>query len=332
MDGLKLMVTGGTGSFGNAFCRHVLDTYSPERLIVYSRDEFKQYQMAERFAHDPRLRFFIGDVRDRDRLARAMKDVDIVFHAAAMKQVVASEYNPNECLHTNIHGAQNIIDAAIDLGVSKVVALSTDKAVKPVNLYGSSKACAEKLFTAANHLAGADGPRFCSVRYGNVIGSRGSVIPLFREQAKTGKVTITHKDMTRYWLRIEDGVEFVANCASFMHGGEVFVLKVPSMRVVDLAEVLAPDCTHTYIGIRPGEKLHEAMVSHEEAANTLEYEDFYVITPMIQMWGAPSYGSYLGQAGKSVAEGFSYSSDNNSVWLDQDDLLKLVSQTDVVHG
>ncbi len=332
MDGKSIMVTGGTGSFGNAFVSYVLENYKPERLIIYSRDEFKQYKMAEKFADNPQLRFFIGDIRDAERLDRAMKGVDTVFHAAAMKQVVASEYNPTECIRTNITGAENLIKVAIDKGVKKVIALSTDKAVKPVNLYGSTKACAEKLFSAANHLSGATGTRFSNVRYGNVIASRGSVIPLFEEQRKTGTLTITHKDMTRYWLRIEQGIEFIVKCSQFMRGGETFVMKVPTMKITDLAEAVAPGCKHKYIGIRPGEKLHETMVGTEESDNALEFDDYYVIKPMIKMWDDNSYDEYDGVKGKPVAKGFHYSSDTNSDWLNVEDILALINETKVVHS
>ena len=332
MRGKKILVTGGTGSFGNAFASVVLEKYAPERLVIYSRDEFKQFKMAQKFGHDDRLRFFIGDVRDEDRLMFAMKDIDIVFHAAAIKQIVTAEYNPMECVKTNIFGAENVIRTAITSGVKKVVGVSTDKAVKPINLYGSTKSCMEKLFIAANHLSGANGTRFSNVRYGNVVGSRGSVVPVFMNQRKTGKITITDERMTRFWLRIEDGVQFVLDCAERMRGGETFVSKIPSMRITDLAQAMAPDCDIEFIGIRPGEKLHEAMVSEEESHFTREYSNFYAILPQIKMWeaydGEPEYD---GQKGKAVEPDFSYTSENNTDWLSPEQLLSLLDETDVVH-
>lgn len=330
MDGKNILVTGGTGSFGNAFTTHILNNYKPNKVVIYSRDEFKQYTMAQKFDNHPALRFFIGDVRDEDRLEFAMKDIDVVFHAAAMKQVVASEYNPIECIKTNILGAENVIRIAIQQKIPKVVAVSTDKAVKPINLYGSTKACMEKLFVAANHLAGADGTRFCCVRYGNVIGSRGSVIPVFLAQRETGELTITDDRMTRFWLRIEDGVAFVDRCARIMKGGEVFVKKVPSMKIPDLAKALAPECKLKTIGIRPGEKLHESMVSEEESMVTREYSDFFVIEPQIKLWESGEDSNYEGDAGKAVEYGFSYTSENNTDWLGVGDILTLIEETDIV--
>ncbi len=329
-DNASIMVTGGTGSFGNAFVEYVLTNYKPARLIIYSRDEFKQYKMAQKFDNHPALRFFIGDVRDEDRLGFAMRGVDYLFHAAAMKQVVTAEYNPIECINTNIIGGENIVRVAIRQGVKKVLAISTDKAVKPVNLYGSTKACMEKLFIAANHLAGRNGPRFSNVRYGNVVGSRGSVVPVFLAQRETGTLTITDERMTRFWLRIEDGVKFVVNCAEMMRGGEIFVRKLPSMRVTDLAEAMAPGCKINIVGIRPGEKLHESMVSEEESLTTYEYDDFYVIQPTIKMWTTEESNAYGGQEGKQVSEGFSYSSDINSDWFNVDQLAEMLTKTKVV--
>jgi UDP-N-acetylglucosamine 4,6-dehydratase/5-epimerase len=260
----------------------------------------------------------------------ATNEIDMVFHAAAMKQVVASEYNPIECIKTNILGAENVIRAAIQRKIPKVVAISTDKAVKPINLYGSTKACMEKLFVAANHLAGAGGPRFACVRYGNVIGSRGSVIPVFQQQRPTGKLTITDDRMTRFWLRIEDGVAFVDRCARIMKGGEVFVKKVPSMRIPDLAMAMAPECKLETVGIRPGEKLHESMVSEEESLVTYEYPEFFVIEPQIKMWEAGTNLNYEGVEGKLVSQGFSYTSENNADWLKVKDILKLIDTTTIV--
>jgi len=327
--GKVVMVTGGTGSFGNAFVKHLLKTEDVRKIIIFSRDEFKQYKMQQRF-NDDRLRFFIGDVRDYERLSFAMKGVDYVFHAAAMKQVVASEYNPDECIKTNVLGTQNLVKAAIEQQVKRVIGVSTDKAVKPVNLYGATKTCMERLLIAGNHLASSGVTRFSLVRYGNVIGSRGSVIPLFREQAKTGKLTITHKDMTRFWLRIEDGVEFVKHCAEIMHGGEIFVKKLPSLAIVDLAKVIAPECEHVYIGIRPGEKLHEEMVSEEESLHTYEFEDMFVIQPSISLWDDVTNREYMGHKGHKVQPGMSYSSQNNPQRLGREELLKLLEQTEVV--
>lgn len=330
LNGSNILITGGSGSFGNAFVRYVLNTYQPARIVIYSRDEYKQFVMANAI-RDDRLRFFIGDVRDESRLDFAMRGVDHVFHAAAMKQVVASEYNPIECVNTNVLGSENLIRASIRAGVKKVVAVSTDKAVKPINLYGSTKACMERLMIAGNHLAGKDGPRFSVVRYGNVIGSRGSVVPVFREQAKSGKLTITDKRMTRFWLRIEDGVAFVDRCARMMIGGEIFVKRIPSMRVTDLADAIDPECKIEVIGIRPGEKLHEAMVSEEESLNTHKFEDFFVIQPSIKLWEAPeTKRTYEGQSGDLVDFGFSYSSDNNDDWLSVQQLRDLMDDTDVV--
>lgn len=334
MDGLNILVTGGTGSFGHAFVSHVLNTYRPNKLIIYSRDEFKQDRMAKTFADHKNsdvLSFFIGDIRDAARLSFVMKGIDIVFHGAAMKQVVASEYNPMECIKTNILGAENLIDAAIRNDVPKVVAVSTDKAVKPINLYGSTKACMEKLFIAANLLAGEGGTRFCNCRYGNVIGSRGSIIPIFRRLAEEGKpMPITDERMTRYWLRIEDGVKFVDHCGQIFRGGETFVKKVPSMKITDLARAIQPNCELKIIGIRPGEKLHEAMVSEEESLFTYEYEDKFVIMPQIKMGASTDDTTYEGETGKAVPVGFSYTSENNTLWLEPQEILDLIRETGVI--
>lgn len=330
LTGKTILVTGGTGSFGHSFVSRVLAAHNPKKVVVFSRDEFKQYRMAQRFNDHPALRFFIGDVRDTDRLNFAMRDVDIVFHAAAMKQVVASEYNPMECIKTNVLGAENVIRIAIQRGVKKVVAVSTDKAVKPINLYGASKACMEKLFVAANHMAGARSTRFSIVRYGNVIGSRGSVIPYFQEQAKTGVLSITDERMTRFWLRIEDGVSFVVDCARIMQGGETFVKKVPSMRIVDLAEAICPSCERKVIGIRPGEKLDEAMVSEEESHFTWEFDDKFVIMPQIKLWDEMGDPEFDGEKGRKVAPGFSYTSANNTEWISPEDIQRLIQETEVV--
>lgn len=322
-NGSSILVTGGTGSFGKAFIRHLLDNYTPRRIVVFSRDELKQFEMANDFAGTDVL-FFLGDVRDEARLERAFKDIDIVIHAAALKQVPAAEYNPMEFIKTNVMGAENIINAAINKGVKRVIALSTDKAVNPMNLYGATKLCSDKLFVAANHLVGYDDTRFSIVRYGNVIGSRGSVIPFFKERMKTGKLPITDPRMTRFWIPLEDGVDFVSRCAQIMRGGEVFVPKIPSMRIPDLASAMCPDCEQEIVGIRPGEKLHEVMVPGDEARNTLEYKDFYIIRPQIHRWNYDDSIEYEGEDGKPVDEGFEYSSNNNSDWIDAEGLKKVI--------
>ena len=278
LDNASILVTGGTGSFGQAFVRQLFAHHRPARVVVYSRDELKQFEMQQRFTQ-PELRFFIGDVRDRERLDRALRGVDIVVHAAALKQVPAAEYNPIECIKTNVIGGENVINACIDQKVKKVVALSTDKAVNPVNLYGATKLCSDKLFVAANHLAGRDGTRFSVVRYGNVIGSRGSVVPFFKERRKDGKLPITDPRMTRFWIRIEEGAQFVDRALGMMRGGEIFVPKIPSMRITELASAVGPECEQYTVGIRPGEKLHELLITRDDARHTLEFKDFYVIQP-----------------------------------------------------
>ena len=318
--GLSVLVTGGTGSFGKKFIEAML-AQGPKRLIVFSRDELKQHDMQQRFpgTGDTPMRYFIGDVRDADRLRRAFHDVDVVVHAAALKQVPACEYNPMEAVKTNIDGARNIIDAAIDCGVSRVLALSTDKAVSPVNLYGATKLVAEKLFVQANSYSGAGGPKFSCVRYGNVVGSRGSVVPLFREQRASGQITITDDRMTRFWITLDQGVRFVMDCTERMQGGEVFVPRIPSMRITDLARVLAPEATIKVTGIRPGEKLHEMLVSEDEARNTLEFEDMYVVEPLFPWWTNSQWSG-----GRRLAEGFEYTSDNNTQWLTDAELLEMI--------
>ena len=319
-----VLVTGGTGSFGQKFTEIMLHEYQPKKLIIFSRDELKQHEMQQRFSEDryPNIRFFIGDVRDRDRLYRAFDGVDIVVHAAAMKQVPAAEYNPFEAIKTNVLGAENIIDAAIDQNVKQVIALSTDKAVNPINLYGATKLCAEKLFVAGNSYVGNKPTRFSVVRYGNVVGSRGSVVPFFMQRRETGKLPITHEQMTRFWITLEKGVEFVVKCTDRMTGGEVFVPKIPSMRVVDLAKAIAPECELEIVGIRPGEKVHEVLVSEDEARNTVEYDDYYAISPMFQARSTQS-GSE-GSGGSPCSDGFRYSSDTNQHWLTTDELRRTV--------
>ena len=319
LAGKSVLITGGTGSFGNAFVRHVLAHEDPARLRIYSRDELKQFEMRQTQT-DSRVEFFLGDVRDANRLRRAMEGIDLVIHAAALKQVVAAEYNPIECIKTNVLGAENIINAAMDAGVDRVVALSTDKAVNPINLYGATKLCSDKLMVAANHLSGAGGPRFAVVRYGNVIGSRGSVIPFFKEKRKEGRIPITDVRMTRFWITVDQGVRFAIDCAGMMRGGEVFVRKSPSMRIVDLAVAIAPDCEQDVIGIRPGEKLHEIMVPRDEALNTLEFDDLYVIRPAFDDAAGEDALRYGDRVGRMVAEDFEYRSDINDDWIDADGL------------
>jgi UDP-N-acetylglucosamine 4,6-dehydratase len=312
--GLTVLLTGGTGSFGKRFAEILLAEQSVEKLIIFSRDELKQHEMRMVY-DDPRLRFFIGDVRDKDRLHRAVQNVDIIIHAAALKQVPSCEYNPFEAVKTNILGASNIIDVAIDAGVDKVMALSTDKAVNPINLYGATKLVAEKLFVQGNAYAGAGGTRFSCVRYGNVVGSRGSVIPVFQNQRATGAITITDERMTRFWVTLEQGVRFVIKCSGLMQGGEVFVPKIPSMRMVDLADVVAPDCDREVIGIRPGEKLHEVLISRDESRYTLEFEDMYLIQPVHPWWQTPEYPE-----AHAMPDGSKFSSDSNSWWLTRSEL------------
>jgi UDP-N-acetylglucosamine 4,6-dehydratase len=316
----SILVTGGTGSFGKKFVEIMLRDYQPQRLVVFSRDELKQHEMRTSGFDHPSLRYFIGDVRDVERLKRALSGVTLVVHAAALKQVPACEYNPFEAIQTNIMGGRNVIDAAIDQGVRRIVALSTDKAVNPINLYGATKLCAEKMFVQANAYAGAKNTRFSCARYGNVVGSRGSVIPVFVEQRRRGKITITDPRMTRFWLTLEQGVNFVIRCLEQMHGGEIFVPKIPSMRLVDLAETIAPGCEVEYIGIRPGEKLHEVLVSEDESRQTLETDEMYVIQPAHPWWKSENWAM-----GKALREGFRYSSDANERWLTRAQLEDLVS-------
>ncbi|MDG6249240.1 UDP-N-acetylglucosamine 4,6-dehydratase (inverting) [Methanocalculus sp.] len=319
LDDKNILITGGTGSFGKMFTKIVLEEYNPKSIRIFSRGEFLQWGMQKEF-QDERLRFFIGDVRDRSRLSRAMNDVDIVIHAAALKQVPACEYNPIEAVRTNIDGASNIVNAAIDNEVKKVVALSTDKAVHPVNLYGATKMTAEKLIVQGNAYSGDRETRFACVRYGNVIGSRGSVIPLFKEQRKTGTITITDERMTRFWITLEQGVHLVTKCIEEMHGGEIFIPKIPSMKITDLAEAIAPECKINYIGIRPGEKLHEILITEDEARHTLEMDDYYVIEPEIKFWK-----NNQPRIGKQMPEGFRYASNTNEIWLDIENLISIVN-------
>jgi UDP-N-acetylglucosamine 4,6-dehydratase/5-epimerase len=325
LNGKKVLITGGTGSFGQCFIETVLAECEVGKLVVLSRDELKQFEMQQKFGqHHALLRFFLGDVRDRDRLYRALDGIDIVVHAAALKQVPMAEYNPFEVIKTNILGAQNIIDAAIDCGVEKVIALSTDKAANPVNLYGATKLCSDKLFIAANAYVGTRNTKFSVVRYGNVVGSRGSVIPFFLEKRKEGKIPITDPKMTRFWITLDRGVRFVLSCLEKMSGGELYVPKIPSMNIMDLARAVAPDCEHEIVGIRPGEKLHEMMISKDDARRTLEFDDHFVIQPVQDWWDVERAPSANG--GKLCAEDFEYVSDTNDWWLSVEEISELVRQ------
>ena len=319
VDGRVILITGGTGSFGKRFAKRILENYNPKKVIIYSRDEYKQYWMQQELKkHIPKLRFFLGDVRDRERLYRAFDGVDIVVHAAALKQVPLLEYNPIEAVKTNIYGAENIINAAIDMGVEKVIALSTDKAVNPVNLYGATKLVADKLFVAANAYAGGKKTRFAVVRYGNVAGSRGSVIPYFLKLVKEGKreLPITDFRMTRFWITLDEGIDMVLKAIRDARGGEVFVPKIPSFKVTDLARAICPDCKLVEIGVRPGEKIHEVMITEEDARTTYDYGNYYIIYPVIDWKGE----GIVDEAGRKVPEGFRYSSDSNNWWLYVGDL------------
>lgn len=317
LSGQTILVTGGTGSFGNTFVPMTLAKYNPKKIIIFSRDEMKQWDMAKKFEGDNRIRFFIGDVRDKDRLYRALDGVDYVVHAAATKIVPTAEYNPFECVKTNINGAMNLIDACIDKKVKGVVALSTDKASSPINLYGATKLASDKLFVAGNSYAGEHGTRFSVVRYGNVMGSRGSVIPFFLSIKDKGVLPITDDRMTRFMISLEEGVELVWHAFEDMEGGEIYVKKIPSMKVTDLANVVAPGAKQEIIGIRPGEKLHEQMISAEDSYYTYEYDEHFKILPMINNWN--NCGNRI-KDGRKVEEGFVYSSDNNSQWMSEADL------------
>lgn len=319
-DNKVLLVTGGTGSFGKKFLEILLKEHTPEKVLVFSRDEFKQHEMAVGGFDDPRIRYFLGDVRDKDRLYRALDGVQIVIHAAALKQVPACEYNPIEAVKTNVLGTANLIDAAIDRGAEKVIALSTDKAANPINLYGATKLCSDKLFVAGNSYSGYHGTRFSVVRYGNVIGSRGSVIPLFMKLRHTGSLPVTHPKMSRFWLTLEQGVRFVISCLGEMEGGEIFVPKVKSMNICDLANAIAPGCSLRTVGIRPGEKIHEVLVPEDDARTSIEYDDCFVILPAFLPDIADSYLTKNG--GKRCPEGFRYSSDKNPEWLTVEDIRK----------
>jgi len=317
----SILVTGGTGSFGKAFIAHALSNLDPKRIVIFSRDELKQYEARQMFKDDPRLRWFIGDIRDQHRLIRAMHNIDYVVHAAALKQVDTAEYNPFEYVQTNIIGTQNVIEAAIDTGVKKVVALSTDKASSPINLYGATKLAADKLCQSANHYAAGYETRFSVVRYGNVMGSRGSVIPFWKQLATEGKeIPITDSRMTRFWITLPQAVNFVVESFDLMQGGEVFVPRIPSMKILDLAEAVAPGSKTHEIGIRPGEKLHEEMIAADDSRRTISLSDRYVILPTIAEWG------YEPLSGDSVADGFAYRSDSNDTWLSVDEIRKLLQE------
>jgi UDP-N-acetylglucosamine 4,6-dehydratase len=322
LSGRSILITGGTGSLGNKLVSLLLEHAAPRRIIIFSRDEFKQFTMAEHFrsAHDV-LRFFLGDVRDKDRLKRAFEGVDYVIHAAALKQVPAAEYNPFEFVKTNVLGAENVIDAAIDAGIKRVAALSTDKAANPINLYGATKLCSDKLFVAGNSYSGVRDTRFAIARYGNVVGSRGSVIPFFLERRKTGVLPITHPEMTRFWITLDQAAWFVLNALRAMHGGEIFVPKIPSMRIVDLARLIGPDCRQEIIGIRPGEKLHEMMVEPETGHNTLDCGTHYIIQPVLSFWN-PSVNGY--DSMRSCPAGFSYTSGANDRWVGPDEMKQMI--------
>ena len=323
----SILITGGTGSFGKSFVRTILDKYPRvRRVVVYSRDELKQFEMSQMFPQDkyPQMRFFIGDVRDKERLNRAMEDVDVVVHAAALKQVPAAEYNPFEAIKTNVMGAQNVIEAAIDRGVKKVVALSTDKAAAPINLYGATKLCSDKLFVSANNFKGRRDIKFSVVRYGNVMGSRGSVIPFFMNRRNEGTLPITDTRMTRFNITLEEGVNLVMFAITHMWGGEIFVPKIPSYRILDVAEAIAPGCKKNIVGIRPGEKLHEEMITETDALKSLEFDNYFVILPSTNLWNIDRYLETFG--GRYCQPGFSYTSGRNDQWLTVEEIRRLIQK------
>lgn len=325
IDNKTILITGGTGSFGKKFVQTILKNHCPKKIIIYSRDELKQYEMAQVFS-DKKMRYFIGDVRDKERLMSAMRGVDICIHAAALKHVPIAEYNPMECIKTNINGASNVIEAALVNGTERIIALSTDKAANPINLYGATKLCSDKLFITANNIKGTQIAKFSVVRYGNVVGSRGSVIPLFRRLVLEGanQIPITDEKMTRFWITLEQGVKFVLDSLERMQGGEIFVPKIPSMKITDLAKSLAPNLPIKIIGIRAGEKLHETMIPKDDSHLALEFEDFFIITPSIVFQTPIDYAKTLkGEVGRSVKIGFEYSSDGNDRWLNKDQILSM---------
>jgi UDP-N-acetylglucosamine 4,6-dehydratase/5-epimerase len=320
LEGSSILVTGGTGSFGKAFITEVLKNHNPKRVVIFSRDELKQYEVRQQFQDDPRLRWFIGDIRDQHRLDRAMHKIDFVVHAAALKQVDTAEYNPWEFVQTNVNGSQNVIEASIDAGVQKVVALSTDKASSPINLYGATKLTADKLFITGNHYAASYPTRFCVVRYGNVMGSRGSVIPFFRKLAEAGQsLPITDLRMTRFFITLPQAVKFVTDSFETMQGGELYVPRIPSMKITDLAQSVAPGAAMHEIGLRPGEKLHEEMISAEEGRRALQVGDRYVLQPDLASWGYQPPAD-----GVAVADGFHYTSDNNDQWFSGEEMIKIL--------
>jgi UDP-N-acetylglucosamine 4,6-dehydratase len=324
LKGKSVLITGGTGSFGKAFVSRVLEDDQVTKLVVFSRDELKQFEMAEKI-NSPKLRYFLGDVRDYQRLLRATDGIDVIVHAAAMKQIPASEYNPMEAIKTNVIGAENIVNASIENGIQRVVALSTDKAANPANLYGATKLCSDKLMIAGNVLAGARQTKFSAVRYGNVLGSRGSVIPFFLDKAKTGSIPITDERMTRFWLTIQEGVQFVLDSFERMHGGEIFVPKIPSFKVTDVARVVCPGIPTHVVGIRPGEKLHEVMITEDDAHSTYEFENYFaIISPALKM-----LGDYE-KIGTKVAEGFRFSSENNKIWHTDESFLKVLKENGIL--
>ncbi|RAX58890.1 UDP-N-acetylglucosamine 4,6-dehydratase (inverting) [Helicobacter monodelphidis] len=328
LDNKVVLVTGGTGSFGKKFITQLFQIANPKKVIVFSRDELKQYEMSQYFT-DSRMRFFIGDVRDRERLIQALNGVDICIHAAALKHVPIAEYNPTECIKTNIHGAQNVIDACLQNGVQKVIALSTDKAANPINLYGATKLASDKLFVAANNMKGSKTTQFSVVRYGNVVGSRGSVVPFFKQLIKNGakEIPITDERMTRFWITLEQGVEFVFKNLERMQGGEIFIPKIPSMKIVDLANALAPNIPRKIIGIRPGEKLHEVMVPKDDSHLSLEFSEFFIIKPTINFQTPINYAvTANGEKGKAVEIGFEYDSLTNTQWLSKEEIICMSEQ------
>ena len=329
LNGKNILITGGTGSFGKQFVTTILKHYKPNKIIIYSRDELKQYEMAQRF-NDPCMRYFIGDVRDLSRLQSAMNHVDYVVHAAALKHVPIAEYNPMECIKTNINGAQNVIEASLHCNVSHVIALSTDKAASPINLYGATKLASDKLFVAANNIRGGKDIRFSVVRYGNVLGSRGSVVPFFQKLIADGatELPITDERMTRFWITLQEGVDFVLKNFQRMHGGEIFIPKIPSMKVVDVATAIAPNMPHKNVGIRPGEKMHEVMCPRDDSHLTLEFHDHYVIKPSIQFTESADFAkNNCGEIGVPVDYGFKYSSETNTQWLSSEELLEKIALT-----
>jgi len=324
-----LLVTGGTGSFGNRFTEIVVKDYSPKKIIIFSRDELKQSKMARQFSDHPNVRFLIGDIRDKDRLYRAFEGVNIVIHSAALKQVPACEYNPIEAIKTNINGAINIIDAAIDQGIEKVIALSTDKAASPINLYGATKLCSDKLFIQGNAYVGKKKTRFSVVRYGNVVGSRGSVVPLFMKLREKKVLPITDKRMTRFWITLDHGVQFVIDSLSRMSGGEIFVPKIPSMKITDLAKAIGPDCKLEYVGVRPGEKLHEVLIPEDEFRNAYEFDDHFVLPPSKDhTWLLEKTESAYYKSGKRCNDGSKYSSDSNDTWLNAKEIMNIIELKD----